>query len=102
MGGPVYVQQPEPGGLEPAGGQVGETAHEVEAEPGVVFAFRAQGIAVQRDRPDRLDRPPVELPDVRVQQPGEPGHLPGARVWTMNVPPGHVAMSSATLPSRSR
>jgi hypothetical protein len=102
MSGPVYVEEPEPGGLEPAGRQVGEAAHELEPEPRVVLAFGAHGVAVQGDGPDRLDGPRVELPLVRSSSQEKPATSPAPRVWTIMCPRAIVAISSATLPSRSR
>src|SRR6516162_2119033 len=79
MNVPVHVQQPQPGGLQPADGEAGEQLRQLESQPRVIGAFPAQAGPVQGEGAHRLDGPAVELPLVRLQQPREPGHVAGTQ-----------------------
>src|SRR5215472_6259171 len=73
----VHVKQLEPGGLQPTGHQAGESLHELIAKTRIGIALAAQARPVHLDGEHPLDGPPVELPAVRLEQPGEPDHITG-------------------------
>src|SRR5690349_20671197 len=59
---PVHVQQPQPGGLQPADGEAGEQLRQLESQPRVIDAFPAQAGPVQGESANRFHGPAVELP----------------------------------------
>lgn len=71
----VVVQEPAAGGLHAPGADAGEPPHQLVSQPWVLLAGLAQPGSVQADGRHGADRTAVELPAVRLEQPGEPGDL---------------------------
>jgi hypothetical protein len=76
---PVHVDEAQASGLHPAKEDRGEAFHQLVAELRILLALAPQADAVEDHGPDRLQCPPVELPAIRGEEPGEADHLPRFR-----------------------
>src|SRR5215212_5048721 len=91
----VYIEEPQPGGLEPLHDYVGEPLDEFVAQVMVIIAFSAEAPGIKSYGPGQVEGAPVEMPPVGREEPRPAEHVPFVEGFNGNWPaPRHEHFDS--------